>query len=50
MDNGDAISDFEEVTGFDVESLFVKKGCQLDAYKGIYYSFLSYFFTNAKLF
>ena len=50
MDNGDEIPDFEKQFGFDVESLFVKKGCQLDAYTGNYNSFLSSFFTNAKLF
>jgi len=32
MDDGDQIGRFEKRTGFDVESLFVKKGCQLDAY------------------
>ena len=36
MDNGDEIPEFEKQFGFDVESLFVKKGCQLDAYTGIY--------------
>ena len=36
MHSGDKISELEKKFGFDVESLFIKQGCQLDVYTGIY--------------
>ena len=35
MENEEAISDFRNMTGWDVESIFVRSGCQLTVDTGI---------------
>ena len=35
MENGEYITDFRNMTGWDVESIFVRSGCQLTVDTGI---------------